>query len=822
MADTAQMFDPLSVEELATAPGAEPSKPNKTPIVPVPENAPPMRFRHPEHGEPGKTYAYEDADGGLVGYVCRWDFQNAEGEPAKEIRPVCLCALGSGQSSWCAVGFPTPRPLYRLPDILAMPDATVLVVEGEKAAEAGTTLFPDMVVTTPPHGADSSHKADWTPLEGRTVVVWPDHDERGTEYAQAVGNLCTNAGAASVAIVDVPEGFRAKWDLAEELPEGWTVEGLRKLLAGAHPFDPESAKPQAKALRFWPFRLGPEGVEHLVEREDKDTHEVQQEWEWFSSPLEIVADTRDSEGQNWGRLLVVTDRDGTPHEWALPMEMLAGSGEEYRRRLLSLGLVIAPGRTARHLLHEYLSTAQPEAKARCVARIGWHGSAFVLPDETLGDTGGERVLLQTVAAFDHAFRVQGTLEDWQGNVAQLTAGNSRLVFALSAAFAASLVGVADAESGGFHLRGSSSIGKTTALVIAGSAWGGGGVKGYVRQWRATDNGLEAVAQAHCDALLCLDELSQIDGRAAGAAAYMLANEAGKSRAKRTGEGRSPAEWRVLFLSSGEMSLADKAAEDGRKLAAGQRVRVIDLPADAGAGLGLFENLHGFDNADAFAQRLKENASKFYGVAAIEFLAKVAAGRDDAREAVKRFKEEFVSENCPTGADGQVSRAAERFGLVAGAGELATTLHIVPWEPGEATKAAAVCFRAWLDQRGGIEPAEVTDAIAQVRQFIEMHGESRFTPWSTCSEANDRPTINRAGFRKTGDDGVEYFVLPEVWRSEVCKGHDAGAVARALAERDMLRTDKDGKPQYSVRLPGFPKTVRCYVLTSALFEGGEHA
>ena len=101
-----------------------------------------------------------------------------------------------------------------------------------------------------------------------------------------------------------------------------------------------------------------------------------------------------------------------------------------------------------------------------------------------------------------------------------------------------------------------------------------------------------MAAGHCDALLCLDELSQIDAKAAGAVAYMLANGTGKSRAGRGAEGRVPDEWRKLFLSSGEIGLADNIAEDGQhgRLTAGQQVRVIDVPADAGTGHGLFEQL----------------------------------------------------------------------------------------------------------------------------------------------------------------------------------------------------------------------------------------
>src|SRR5271166_263531 len=205
---------------------------------------------------------------------------------------------------------------------------------------------------------------------------------------------------------------------------------------------------------------------------------------------------------------------------------------------------------------------------------------------------GERIILQTSAAIDHAYRQSGTFEGWQEHVARYAAGNSRLGLALATAFAAPLLYPTSSESGGFHFRGGSSTGKTTALIVAGSAWGGGGVRGFIRTWRATSNGLEGVAALHCDALLCLDEMGQVDGREAGQIAYMLGNGCGKARANRDGFARPSAEWRSLFLSSGEVGLADKIAEDGRgrRAAAGQQVRIVDIAADAGAGLGLFENL----------------------------------------------------------------------------------------------------------------------------------------------------------------------------------------------------------------------------------------
>ncbi len=169
-----------------------------------------------------------------------------------------------------------------------------------------------------------------------------------------------------------------------------------------------------------------------------------------------------------------------------------------------------------------------------------------------------------------------------------------------------------AVGGGFHFRGASSSGKSTALIVAGSVWGGGGTRGYVRQWRATDNALESVAALSCDSLLCLDELSQVEAKAASSAVYMLANGKGKARAGREGQARKVLEWRVLFLSNGEIAQADKIKKGGGRIAAGMEVRVIDLRADVGEGMGIFEDIHDATDPAGFAQTLKQTSNTIIG------------------------------------------------------------------------------------------------------------------------------------------------------------------------------------------------------------------
>jgi putative DNA primase/helicase len=231
-----------------------------------------------------------------------------------------------------------------------------------------------------------------------------------------------------------------------------------------------STSPCTRQAREWPFKVGDSGVYRLTERENKQTGEVETESVYVCSRLDVLAETRDTAGQSWGRLLAIRTREGQVNQWAMPMSMLAGSGEGYRAELLNLGLEVAPGTKARNYLQEYISTTHPTERARCVDRLGWHGSAFVLPDRTFGGDSSERVLYQTGAHQDHQFNSSGSLSEWQ-DMAKLAVGNSRLAFAISSAFAAPLLHLAGAESGGFHFRGGSSTGKTTALLVAGSVWG---------------------------------------------------------------------------------------------------------------------------------------------------------------------------------------------------------------------------------------------------------------------------------------------------------------------------------------------------------------
>jgi putative DNA primase/helicase len=552
------------------------------------------------------------------------------------------------------------------------------------------------------------------------------------------------------------------------------------------------------------FELSETGVYFLGK--DKDGNE--QTSQWVCAPLHVIAKTRDEKSGEWGRLLEWQDDDGHTHQWAMPLELLESDGLDVRRELARLGLQISPSPSARGLLATYIKVQPIDARARCVDRLGWHGNTFVTPNGSIGEAE-ELVVFQNSHATEPAYSESGTADEWRNSVAALAIGNTRLVFALSVAFAGALAEIAGEDSGGFHFHGASSSGKSTALKLAASVWGNPST--YVRLWRGTVNGLEGLATLHNDGLLILDEIGQIDPDDAGEAAYLLANGQGKVRASRNGSARSAQRWRLLFLSAGEASLSTVMAQAGKQSTAGQEIRLADIEADAGAGMGIFETLHELPNAAALALAIKEASAKYHGATGKEWLRYLVTNRASLVSLLQEEIKRFVTGIMPVHAAGQAERVARRFALVAIAGELATRCKLTGWSQGEAVHAARKCFSAWIEAFGGSGNREERAILAQVRGFFEMHGASRF---EDINATIDQRVPKRAGFYRNGiKEGREFLILPQTFRKEICQGFDEKTVKNVLVAAELLLPGNDKKPSQVVRLPGLGSS-RVYVIRYA--------
>jgi putative DNA primase/helicase len=193
----------------------------------APEGCSEPDMTHFKHGKPSASWLYQTADGKRVGYIHRFNLPDG----SKEVIPqTWVRHKETGRERWGWKSFSKPRPLFRLVDLHARPDAWVLLVEGEKTAEAAQRLMPHMVCTTWAGGSKAVSIADWSVLKGRKVIIWPDADEPGYAAAAAIARHLDKPR-----IVIPPEHKAEGWDLADAEAEGWDTEMVRAHIKGKHP-----------------------------------------------------------------------------------------------------------------------------------------------------------------------------------------------------------------------------------------------------------------------------------------------------------------------------------------------------------------------------------------------------------------------------------------------------------------------------------------------------------------------------------------------------------------------------------------------------------
>ena len=527
---------------------------------------------------------------------------------------------------------------------------------------------------------------------------------------------------------------------------------------------------------------------------------------WVCSPLHVDAVTHDEADNNYGRLLRFTNGRGHWKQWAMPMELLKSDGADLRGTLLSMGMQLDQSSNGRQLLAKFLQNQSPTKFIQATLQTGWATSdckAFALPDCVIGPKASN-VTFQAQALHADEYTQRGTLEGWKQIIAAPAVGNPILVLSLCAAFAGPVLALAGVESGGVHLIGDSSTGKTTALQAACSVWGG---ESYRRSWRATANGLEGAASLFNDSLLALDEISECDPRDGGEVIYMLGNGRGKQRASRTGTARNVTRWRSSVLSTGERSIAASMMEAGQRVKAGQSVRLLDIPVQR--TYGAWDDLHNYANGPAFSDAIKRAAHQQYGTAGRAFLEKLARDGSNLNAKFEAIKVQLL-EGIASG-DGQPARAAARLAVLALAGELATAYGITGWEEGEAIKAARVGFGAWMGQRGNVSGNMEQQQIVQaVLDFIDRHGDSRFSDVAGPYDDKQQSMVrDRAGWWEGTGDGVQYL-FTSVGMREAVTGFEFNRALKCLEQAGLLTYGSDGKASRTKRIHS--RNVRVYVVT----------
>ncbi len=442
---------------------------------------------------------------------------------------------------------------------------------------------------------------------------------------------------------------------------------------------------------------------------DSEPTEVDQ---WICTPLHIEAVTSCA-GANFGRLLRFRNTLGQWREWAMPMAMLRGNGEELRGELMGMGVEIDPDGFKQ--LNRYIQGQHPARHVTAASATGWHGQGlYIMPT---GNIGTGDAILQTDTHDLAEFSPSGDLDGWRDQIGRYCAGNPLLMLGVCTAFAAPLLYHANQQSGGFNLWGKTSTGKSSIEQAAASVWGHG--ERFLRTWNATANRLEGIATQRNDSLLLLDELTQADPASVGDIVYALANGTGRARATRSGGARMANRWRVAVLSSGEVTLPAKMAEAGKRARAGQEVRLLDV--NACRAFGCWDDLHGLPDGAALSKIIKRASVTHYGHAGPEFVRYLLAADalDRVPAALAALRDEYPHRN------GLEGRAADRFALVALAGELAATFGLLPLAQGDAGRAMLALYRDWQGERSP-DTSEDAAIKRQLLEFLTRYGEEHFS------------------------------------------------------------------------------------------------
>ncbi|MFM1453853.1 DUF927 domain-containing protein [Yersinia enterocolitica] len=695
---------------------------------------------------------------------------------------------------------------------------TVLIAEGY-ATGVTVSLLDDGVVLAALDESNLIHvakvcRAKW-PLAKIIIAADNDWHEQGgcdekSKPKQNIGVISAEKAAISVSgwVVTPPTHHKADWD--DYRQQNGTEAATRAFTESLYQPKGASMSVQLKAIeggkkdRQQTDPLKPhiisrkDGVYWITPKVDKDSGEIISNESWLCSPLEVIGTGRDDKDQYLIIRWLPIGED-IPTTAAVP---LADIGEREGWRTLKAGGVnVTTKSTLRAILADWLQRSGSLEIWRVAQATGWQCGAYIMPDGEIIGTPEKPVLFNGRSAAAAGYTVNGTPEGWRDSVARLARGNPSMMAGIGAALAAPLIGLAGADGFGIHFYEQSSSGKTTTANIASSLYGEPDALRLT--WFGTALGIANEAAAHNDGLMPLDEVGQgADPDSVAKSAYTLFNGVGKLQGAKEGGNRDLKRWRTVALSTGEMDIETFIASSGRKVKAGQLVRLLNIPLEKA------HQHHETPNGKAHADALKDAYQRNYGAAGRYWIKHLADHQQQAVAAVREAESRWRS-LIPADYGEQVHRVAARFAVLEAA--LLFGRVVTGWDEQECRDAIQHNFNAWIKEFG-TGNKEHQQIIEQTEGFLNAYGLSRFAPLPY--DPQSLPIRDLAGYRDKGKhdrDAMVFYTFPAAFEDEIARGFNVKHFAKALAGAGMLTPPASGRgyQRKSPRIDG--RQINVYVI-----------
>jgi len=588
------------------------------------------------------------------------------------------------------------------------------------------------------------------------------------------------------------EGAGAAFNDSRYQPQGDSVKPQLQAIQGGKitAMESDPLKPRIESRK--------DGVFWVTPKVDKESGEIINNESWLASPMDVIGTGRDDKDQ----YLIIRWQafgSGTATTAAIP---LADIGErEGWRTLKAGGINITTKNSLRAILADWLQRSGARELWRVAHASGWQSGAYIMPDGEILGTPSHPVLFSGRSSAAAGYTVKGTAQSWRDSVARLADGNYSMMTGIGAALAAPLIGLVGADGFGIHFYEQSSAGKTTTANVASSLYGDPDLLRLT--WYGTALGLANEAAAHNDGLMPLDEVGQgADPVSVSQSAYALFNGVGKLQGAKEGGNRDLKRWRTVAISTGEMDLETFIATAGRKVKAGQLVRLLNIP------LSKAVRFHEYQNGKQHADALKAAYQGNYGAAGRAWIAWLADHQQEAAEVVKQCEERWRS-LIPADYGEQVHRVAARFAILEAA--LLLGMVITGWDEQTCRNAVQHSYNAWL-REFGTGNKEHQQIVEQTEAFLNAHGLSRFAPFPYSPA--DLPIRDLAGYRQRGghdESPMIFYTFPATFEKEIAAGFNAKQFAEVLKNAGMLTPPTSGRgyQRKSPRIDG--RQINVYVL-----------